>query len=580
VRPPQVEADGPAGAMAAGTTAAEATAAEASGGGTARKYADFKVLLDDPAKSPGLGFADYASALAEMIAHSRAEFAVGIFGSWGSGKTTLMRVVKRILSHDDSIVTVWFTAWRYEKEPHLIVPLLDVLREALERRNREDEKSAWARQAAITIRRAGQAFLAGLTLSGELFGIGGQLDFGKVIDSIGVKDDKPGPLSLYHSGYVLLRDAIRELSADGTRRVVVFVDDLDRCLPTNALDVLESMKLFFDVEGCVFVVGLDQEIAERAVAVKYGTVGEEAQQVQVSGTDYVEKIFQVPFMLPKMSSPQLPSYLESIETNSDFGNAQRADFANIVRHFRFLQGADSVNARAIKRLVNTYTLQLKVLSGRLGEALDPNVVLGLLCMNFRPDSREIYNQLTADPKLFQSAMREALEETEWPDSVWLSGTKFALPLGFPEYLRGDAAPVLTVEDLQSYVSAAESTWSTDPWVLDARTIVSRLRRSVDSLSSGSLTLAEAARRIPGETDRLYNVVIPRREPFGRLRAMRNDIEATVAKLDAMMRDLVRADSGEDAAFSVDAWTSGATALFKELDVALQEFHRYVSVGAF
>lgn len=57
-------------------------------------YADFTILLDDPAQTPGLGFNAYADALAGIVAHSRAEFAVGIFGTWGSGKTTLMRAIQ------------------------------------------------------------------------------------------------------------------------------------------------------------------------------------------------------------------------------------------------------------------------------------------------------------------------------------------------------------------------------------------------------------------------------------------------------------------------------------------------------
>ena len=77
-------------------------------------YTEFKILLDTPAEDPGLGFAGYASALAEIVAHSKAEFAVGIFGSWGSGKTTLMRAIEKRLVKDSSVVTVWFTAWRYE----------------------------------------------------------------------------------------------------------------------------------------------------------------------------------------------------------------------------------------------------------------------------------------------------------------------------------------------------------------------------------------------------------------------------------------------------------------------------------
>ena len=51
----------------------------------------------------------------------------------------------------------------------------------------------------------------------------------------------------------MLRNAISELSGGGKRRIVIFIDDLDRCLPPEALAILESMKLFFDVEGCIFL---------------------------------------------------------------------------------------------------------------------------------------------------------------------------------------------------------------------------------------------------------------------------------------------------------------------------------------
>ena len=77
----------------------------------------------------------------------------------------------------------------------------------------------------------------------------------------------------------MLRQAIHDLSK-GNRRVVIFVDDLDRCLLPNVLVVLESIKLFFDVEGCVFVVGLDSAIAERAVADKYRTLSDSAPQTR------------------------------------------------------------------------------------------------------------------------------------------------------------------------------------------------------------------------------------------------------------------------------------------------------------
>jgi len=108
-----------------------------------------------------------AGAFAELIEHSEPQFAIGIFGDWGSGKTTLLRAVWRELERRPDVVQVWFNAWRYEREQHLIVPMLDTLREALvewaEARPAGDAQSR-ARRAAETVGRAARALLAGFSL--------------------------------------------------------------------------------------------------------------------------------------------------------------------------------------------------------------------------------------------------------------------------------------------------------------------------------------------------------------------------------------------------------------------------------
>ena len=525
------------------------------------RYLHFKVLLDDPAESPGLGFDSYASALSEIVHNSKAEFAIGIFGTWGSGKTTLMRAINRQLAQDDNVVTAWFTAWRYEKDPHLIVPLLDVLRGALE--ERADDTSGWAREAAAAVARAGRAFLAGLKLSASIPGFGAELDAGKVIDAIKAEiTDGTRPLSFYQSGFLMLRDAIHDLSADGTRCVVIFIDDLDRCLPSNALQVLESMKLFFDVEGCVFVVGLDQDIAERAVAAKYRTLGD-ANTAEINGTDYVKKIFQVPFALPRISPRQLQDYLSSIEVNADLGDAQRQDFnQNVRRHLRFLPSQDSVNPREVKRLINAYILQLKMLSPRMGESLDPNIVLALQVMSFRPDWRELYDQLATEPHLVQSELAEAVQAAEPPATVWLSGVKLSLPAGLLQYLRTDAEAVLECQDLQSYVSAAESTRHTDPYVREARVMVNRLRRATDELSSGTISVKEASTSIPGDIKRLSEVSSRRSRLTG------PELRRIISQLNSIANELQQ--PAEDESKFAAAWATKATDLFDKLDALLAQ----------
>lgn len=542
------------------------------------RYSRFKVLLDDPAETPGLGFRDYAAALGEMIMHSRAEFAVGVFGSWGSGKTTLMRAIENCLASHDEVITVWFTAWRYEKEPHLIVPLLDVLREELDRRGKSQPGvQNPARRAAAAIARAGRAFLAGLTVSARLPGIEARWEPGRVITALQSDEgDGTESLSFYQAGFVMLRDAIREFAAGGSRRVVVFVDDLDRCLPSNALDVLESMKLFFDVEGFVFVVGLDQAIAERAVALKYGDTPQvTAAQNAISGTDYVKKIFQVPFALPRISTDQLQAYLSTIAGNAALEDVQLEDFNdNVRRHLQFLPGQDSVNPREVKRLINTYTLQLKMLSPRLGANLDPNIVLALQCMSFRPDWRELYDLLAADPQLFQRTLRDAFSQGEQPDTVWLAGSRATLPPPFVQYLRTFAAPLLEAPDLASYVSAAESTHSTDPSLLEAQTMINRLRQTADDLTSSELSVFDAAKTFTGEVRKLSEVTMRRARTSPQ-------VHRTTQQLETAVRELTDVDaSAADARERAATWASKISPLLDTLDNELRELRRQTNIGAY
>jgi hypothetical protein len=450
-----------------------------------KTYDSFKVLLDDPAANPCLGFEGYASALADVVLTSTPRFAIGIFGSWGSGKTTLMRAISEKLRGREDVVTVWFNAWRYEREPHLIVPLLDVLRESLDEcaKMQPAEQAGRTREAAKAVARAGKALLAGVTLSASLVGVKAQLDLSKMMDKL-ADDSQDGnitePLSFYHSGFVMLREAISTFSQSGVSRIVVFIDDLDRCLPSNALEVLESMKLFFDMSGFVFIAGLDRTIVERAVTLKYQLAGDTESPI-LTGANYLKKIFQIPFALPRISTSQLDEYLEGIATHAALVPAQQEDFdTNVRQHLEFLSGEESVNPREVKRLINGYTMQLKMLSVRFGK-IDPNVVLALCCMSFRPDWRDLYERLVSDPVLFQSQVKEARTGNVKENTVWLAGQKMALPSEFIRYIDGLARPLLNTPDLGLYVSAVESGRTTDPSLLDAYRILARLRREIEQL---------------------------------------------------------------------------------------------------
>ena len=74
------------------------------------------------------------------------------------------------------------------------------------------------------------------------------VDPGKALDELSSapEDAAAEPQSLYYGAFEELSRAFAEVQTAGLSRIIVFVDDLDRCLPERALTVLESMKLFFD----------------------------------------------------------------------------------------------------------------------------------------------------------------------------------------------------------------------------------------------------------------------------------------------------------------------------------------------
>jgi tRNA A37 threonylcarbamoyladenosine biosynthesis protein TsaE len=547
------------------------------------EYATYKVLLDDPASDPGLGFDAYASAFTEIIEHSKAQFAIGIFGDWGSGKTTLMRAIQRKLEASSSTVTVWFNAWRYERESHLIVPLLDTLREALvewgESRSHvaaESTLPSRARQAAAKVSQAAKALLAGITLTAKLPVLEATLDPSKILDAVGEDSElAEEALSFYHAGFNALSQAIEEFSQGGVRRVVIFVDDLDRCLPLNALEVLESMKLFFDLEGVIFVAGLDQAVVERSIQLKYQLPGESDSggATRISGSDYVKKVFQVPFGLPRITAGQMQDYVSSLLHQVELPHAQRQNFDDYVRpHLQFLSGEDSVNPREVKRLINGYTLQLKMLSARLGN-LEPNVVLALQTMSFRPEWRPLYEYLAADPPLFQSAIKEVLSSDAGQSAtLWLPGAKVSLPGSFIAYLQDVGGALVNVPSLEPYVSSAEATHSSDPALLQAQTLLGRLRPVVDQLAAGQISGEEARSRLQGGLERLLDVTRRRSRDSNRelVRSLQ-EFEQEVKKLAAA--DVKRPEDYDR------LWAERVTPHLDAIDVNLREMRRQASVGA-
>jgi hypothetical protein len=322
------------------------------------------------------------------------------------------------------------------------------------------------------------------------------------------RSDPNFPQSVYHACFRELRDAFGELRTymkgiAGTRdlRFVVFVDDLDRCLPQGALEVLEAMKLFFEMDGFVFVVGLDRSIVERFIEQRYSEVQgwttatsangavvavPEKRTPLLSGAEYIKKIFQVPYTLTPVQLSQLDDLMDVIDQEAGLPPEQADDLrGRIQRHLRVALSEVAVNPREVKRFINSYVMQMKI-----NPHLEPDVVLALQTIKARSDWDAVHQAIGIYRDEFLIALRDCLEgDTKRMAAV--DPELKNLPDSFMEYvtMSGPAHTLVTIESstIDEYLYSVESSGTTHGAVLlDVMPLLVEARSELEQATAGDV----------------------------------------------------------------------------------------------
>lgn len=352
---------------------------------------------DQPTDKDELNVGTYAEALAEFIAQCQTPMAVGIQGPWGSGKSSLMQMVQAELarpkqhtwpgwlgrkprgSTDDwQPLQVFFETWQFGVlDPEglgfrFIEHLVASLEAELTARLGEGGKSSAALRLCKTIRASlpvlKQVAIAGV--SAVLHGAtGGVADGSSLAAGLREISGSGAPISL-DQVIVRQRDQFAQLIEAACRelhktRVVIYVDDLDRVRPIHAVSMLEFLKNFVDVPGCVFVLACDYEVVRAGVAAKFDIRSEAKAQA------FFDKIVQVPFDVPVESYAMdglFNVFLQEKQAASAF--KKRGADTEIKRLNALLSLAVGKNPRAFKRFVNRLDLLAIVVSKQDRERSD------------------------------------------------------------------------------------------------------------------------------------------------------------------------------------------------------------------
>jgi hypothetical protein len=340
------------------------------------------------------------NALLRLLTGSKllTPIAVGVYGGWGTGKTSVMQTLKAELSHSGDLM-LWFEAWVYARQEEalwraLLLRLIEALRNALSSpaglvdpndvklaEHDLDEAQASLYRSMTLKEQGGVRFnwvgalplAADVALSAVTAGISTEVakamsgdehssgltsaltkwfngdDTQKAIKLIERKQseryvDQVVSLEQFQDRF---RTLLKRFGVGSQRKLYIFIDDLDRCLPEEAVAALEAVKLFLNMEGCIFILGMDREVVEQGIRARYKELG---PTPSFDPREYLDKIVQIPFSLPPLGADQISNYLTLLSRQD---GQQGAIACNDL-----IRAAAPANPRTLKRVLNILTLSL------------------------------------------------------------------------------------------------------------------------------------------------------------------------------------------------------------------------------
>lgn len=218
----------------------------------------------------------FATRIAETIIKNKdnESLVVGLYGIWGEGKTSVLNMIEEKLVSIEEIIVVKFNPWRFRNEDELIIYYFKTISKALDKElnSRKERVGGWLKK------------------------------FGSLGSVIKMDLSKVGE-SLSHIDVEDLKDRVNDFLLRSEKRLVVFIDDVDRLDKQELYGIFKLVKLTGDFQKTNFVLAFDDEMVASSIGERY------AEGNKFSGYNFLEKIVQVPLRIPKAITSDLQEYL-------------------------------------------------------------------------------------------------------------------------------------------------------------------------------------------------------------------------------------------------------------------------------
>ena len=326
-----------------------------------------RIINDNPAtKKTNLGYEAHADTLAGVLANKEnsTPLVMGVYGTWGSGKTTLMAAIRSRL--DEGALedpkryrrckTIWFNAWKHAGKETPLAALIESVLKAMDTDGFFGLAKTRIEEIAKRIDKS--------NLFPSVSKLGAGADISEFFSDMAYKEN----LGFYDTFQKYFNDLVwtflnwrfkttQEEKPDDTKvALVIFIDDLDRCTGDHIVKVLETINLFLARTGWMFVLGASKQSLETALNQKYD--GAAARHI-------MEKIVPLSFDLPQVNTEEFDLLLETANVEE--------------KHRSLLIAAIDHNPRKLKRFINSLNMLHGLLcSADIGISLENVLHWGIL----------------------------------------------------------------------------------------------------------------------------------------------------------------------------------------------------------
>lgn len=258
---------------------------------------------------------------------------IGVYGDWGSGKSSLIHMCKdRLIEADDKIKCLVFNGWLFENYEDAKTAILGTILDEINKKKRLSKKAKNIldglyksvdkfKMVKGAVKYGTDFLLTGG--AGTLFNIIANPILEKIQETVENSSLEEVQFNISSElNNKELREDIRKfqdqfaslLKETKISRLVIFVDELDRCRPDTILDTLEAIKLFLFKGKVAFVIGADERHISYAVKSKFKDI--EGIQIDI-GKEYLEKLIQYPIRIPRLNADEVEIYIACLLLQSE-----------------------------------------------------------------------------------------------------------------------------------------------------------------------------------------------------------------------------------------------------------------------